>query len=125
LCPWLEINFDDLVQKRIEAPWKPELMSFESEPISGAFSLQPIEEVYESTEDWLDNVCKHVAGWIVYAFLSCVCGHKGDSVRMYPHRYLSALSYLFLGFHDGNTTKMWRRKGKGNRRNLTSFEVAK
>jgi hypothetical protein len=70
--PWLEINFDDLVQKKIEAPWKPELMSFESEPISGAFSLQAEEEDYESTEDWLDNICKRVAGWIVYVFLSCV-----------------------------------------------------
>jgi hypothetical protein len=56
------INFDDLVQKKIEAPWKPEQMSFESESdASKVFSTLPIDEDHESTEDWLSNICKHVA----------------------------------------------------------------
>jgi hypothetical protein len=95
-----DINFDDLVQKKIKAPWKPKPMSYESEhDAAELFSTLPTEEVHESTEDWLDNICKHVAVWIVYTFLffRVFVIAEADSARMYSHEYVSALFHLFLG----------------------------
>jgi serine/threonine protein kinase len=52
-----DINFDELVQKKIEAPWKPEpkVESLTKEDEEMALSVVPVDEDYESTAEWLNN----------------------------------------------------------------------
>jgi hypothetical protein len=58
--PWFsDINFDQLIQKKLEAPWKPDPAPIDaSSKIAEAdpLSIVPIDEDYESSDpDWLSN----------------------------------------------------------------------
>jgi hypothetical protein len=57
--PWFsDISFDQLIQKKVEAPWKPEptLIDASSKTVeANPLSIVPVDEDYVSSEDWLNN----------------------------------------------------------------------
>jgi hypothetical protein len=54
-----DIDFDQLIQKKVEAPWKPEPTPIDADstaaPEENPLSIVPVDEDYESSEDWLNN----------------------------------------------------------------------
>ena len=53
--PWFsDINFDQLIQKKVEAPWKPEPTPIDASS-TAALKIVPVDEDYESSEEWLSN----------------------------------------------------------------------
>jgi hypothetical protein len=57
--PWFsDISFDQLIQKKLVAPWKPDPTPIDTSSKSAEetpLSIVPIDEDYESSEDWLNN----------------------------------------------------------------------
>jgi hypothetical protein len=55
--PWFsDISFDQLIQKKIEAPWKPEPTPMDASSTDAEnLSIVPVDEDYESSADWLEN----------------------------------------------------------------------
>jgi hypothetical protein len=64
--PWFaDMNFSQLIQKKVEAPWKPEppstpiadadASSMMDSTTAALLSIVPVDEEYESSEDWLNN----------------------------------------------------------------------
>jgi hypothetical protein len=57
--PWFsDISFDQLIRKKVEAPWKPEPTTIDASTAALGECPLPVDlvdEDSESSEDWLDN----------------------------------------------------------------------